>query len=142
GLLHQDKAEIEDLFESLPLIAAALFTVGGFILYAGWREGKAAIPAIRPRSAIWIGLVQGLCLPFRGFSRSGATISTALLCGIDRMRAEDFSFALAVALTPPVIIRELYRLLRAAAWTADTRLVDLLLPGRLGMACSLVADLA
>ena len=30
----------------------------------------------------WMGAVQGLCLPFRGFSRSGATIITGLAMGI------------------------------------------------------------
>ena len=57
--------------------------------------------------------MQGLSLPFRGFSRSGATISTGLLLGVSRVRAEAFSFALAVVLTPPVIAREALRLVRA-----------------------------
>ena len=60
-----------------------------------------------------IGAVQGLCLPFRGFSRSGATISTAMLLGVARVRAESFSFALAVVLTPPVVAREVSRLVHA-----------------------------
>ncbi|HBZ72128.1 MAG TPA: UDP-diphosphatase, partial [Deltaproteobacteria bacterium] len=42
-----------------------------------------------------MGAVQGLCLPFRGFSRSGSTISTGLLLGLDKGRVEEFSFALA-----------------------------------------------
>src|SRR5207245_1570752 len=91
--------------------------------------------------SIWIGLVQGLCLPFRGFSRSGATISTALFCGIARPLAEDFSFALAVALTPPIIVLELYRLLQARAWESTAGLIDLLLPGALGMVFSFIAGL-
>ena len=153
-MLGHEKGEVEDLFKSLPLMAAALISVGVFIIIAGIRRVKKNEPQstkrapredsreIGPRVSILIGLVQGLCLPFRGFSRSGATISTALLCGVDRMLAEDFSFALAVTLTPPVIIRELYRLLRDADWTGNTRLVDLLLPGLLGMGCSFVAGLA
>jgi len=153
-MLGHEKGEVEDLFKSLPLMAAALISVGVFIIIAGIRRVKKNEPQstkrapredsreIGPRVSILIGLVQGLCLPFRGFSRSGATISTALLCGVDRMLAKDFSFALAVTLTPPVIIRELYRLLRDADWTGNTRLVDLLLPGLLGMGCSFVAGLA
>src|SRR6202521_6275898 len=61
----------------------------------------------------WIGAVQGLCLPFRGFSRSGSTISTGLFLGLDKVRVEEFSFALAVVLTPVVILKEGYRLLKA-----------------------------
>ena len=54
--------------------------------------------------------MQGLCLPFRGFSRSGATISAGMLAGVTKARAEAFSFALAVVLTPPVVLREALRL--------------------------------
>ena len=53
--------------------------------------------------------MQGLCLPFRGFSRSGATISAGMLLGIAKSRAEMFSFALAVALTPVLVAREVMR---------------------------------
>ena len=68
---------------------------------------------ISARSAVWIGAVQGLCLPFRGFSRSGATISTGIALGVTRRRAEEFGFALAVVLTPAVIVREAWRLYSA-----------------------------
>ena len=67
------------------------------------------------RAALWIGLVQGLCVPFRGFSRSGATISTGLFCGVGRGLCEDFSFALALILTPPVQVYSLSKLLAAHA---------------------------
>jgi undecaprenyl-diphosphatase len=94
--------------------------------------------------------VQGLVLPFRGFSRSGSTISEGLLLGIMRARAEEFSFALAVILTPAVIAREVWMLMKqhAAAATdagpalvAEPSLGQLLLPGLLGMAFSFVAGL-
>jgi undecaprenyl-diphosphatase len=88
---------------------------------------------------MWIGLIQGLSLPFRGFSRSGATISTALCCGVERSLAEDFSFALLVVLTPPVIGRGLYRLLKAA--DPNTHLLGLLLPGLVGMVFSFLAGM-
>jgi undecaprenyl-diphosphatase len=141
GMLHHEKGEVEHLFKNLPLIATGLFLVGLLILVAGSRETRSETWLITPRSSIWIGLVQGICLPFRGFSRSGATISTALFCGIARPLAEDFSFALAVVLTPPVIVLELYRLLRAKEWQTTAGLVDLLLPGAVGMVCSFLAGL-
>ena len=65
----------------------------------------------------------------------------ALLCGTERKLAEDFSFALAVVLTPPVIGRALYRLLRDPSWTSDTRLIDLIMPGLVGMVFSFIAGL-
>jgi undecaprenyl-diphosphatase len=140
-LLGHEKGEVEELFKNLPLIATGLMLVGLLILVAGSRETKSESWRITTQSASWIGLVQGLCLPFRGFSRSGATISTALFCGISRRLAEDFSFALAVVLTPPVIVRELYRLLRAKSWQHSAGLIDLLLPGVLGMVFSCIAGL-
>ena len=93
-----------------------------------------------------MGAVQGLCLPFRGFSRSGATISTGLLTNTTRQRAERFSFALAVILTPVVVLREIARLQHAsqAAAFAGTPL-DLhssVVAALLGMVFSFIAGLA
>jgi undecaprenyl-diphosphatase len=109
-------AQIEDLFSHLELIAPALGVAGLLILAAGLTEKRRRIrPAaeLSVRRAGIIGAVQGLCLPFRGLSRSGATISTALLLGVEKSRAEAFSFALAVVLTPPVVAREALRLVKA-----------------------------
>ena len=115
------KAEIEDLFGRLDLIAPALAAVGILILIAGLLEKRrmGAHPnvygdSVTMRQAGWIGAIQGLCLPFRGFSRSGATISTGMLTGASKERAERFSFALAVVLTPPVVAREALRLVKAS----------------------------
>jgi undecaprenyl-diphosphatase len=66
-----------------------------------------------------MGAVQGLCLPFRGFSRSGATISTGLLLGALKARVEEFSFALAVIITPAAIGREVSRLIKAQRETGS-----------------------
>ena len=85
-------------------LAYALFAAGLLILYAGLKERSTTTPNVAqtgppPRTPIaayertlsrsgdnvtfpqagWMGAIQGLCLPFRGFSRSGATISTGLL---------------------------------------------------------------
>jgi undecaprenyl-diphosphatase len=107
-------ADVEQLFGNTTLIAIALATVGVMIIVSGRRSASAnRRPAMQLRDSIWIGTVQGLCLPFRGFSRSGATISTGLLRGLRKDLLEDFSFALAVVLTPAVIVREGHRLLKA-----------------------------
>jgi len=114
------KAEIELLFGRLDLIAPALLAAGILIFIAGLREKSSSeLPqaygnSVTMRQAGWIGAVQGLCLPFRGFSRSGATISTGILAGASKDRAERFSFALAVILTPPVVAREALRLVKAS----------------------------
>jgi undecaprenyl-diphosphatase len=142
-MLGESDAEIEHLFKSLPLIGFSLFMVGILIFFAGKKEKKIKKHSLDAPSSIKVGIVQGLCLPFRGFSRSGATISTAMLSGIKKDLAEDFSFALAVVLTPPVIVRELYRLLKASgqSFQLSAEVGQLLMPGMLGMVFSFCAGL-
>ena len=105
--------EMESLFSHLPLVAAALAVAGILILLTGLITSREGNRPITPLSSMIIGLSQGLCLPFRGLSRSGTTISTGLLLGIPRRVVEEFSFALAVIITPPAIIKELLRLLKS-----------------------------
>jgi len=134
-------AEIEDLFSNLPLIAGALAAVGLLIIYAGMQEKKAPRhEEIQTKQSCWIGIVQGICLPFRGFSRSGSTISTGLLLGLPKQKLEEFSFALAVVLTPPVIAKEAKRLLAARVPGSDS-LSHLFVPGIVAMGLSFVAGL-
>ncbi|HET6219294.1 MAG TPA: undecaprenyl-diphosphate phosphatase [Acidobacteriaceae bacterium] len=124
------KAEIEQLFSRLDLIAPALAAAGILILIAGVLERYQAMNGVLGsakdgalgvdrdtvtfRQAGWMGMVQGLALPFRGFSRSGSTISTGMLVGATKERAEHFSFAMAVVLTPAVVGVEALRLRKAS----------------------------
>ncbi len=136
-------AEIELIFGNLVLISISLAVVGVLIMIAGSkaRQGRETKPGLDTRSSGWIGIVQGVCLPFRGFSRSGATISAGLLLGIEKARAEEFSFALSVVLTPPVIAREVLRLLRAQHVNSliSTSTMGLFYPSLLGMVLSFLA---
>src|SRR6204780_5269918 len=76
-------AAVEQLFGNVNLIAAALATVGVMIIWSGLRPaGPNEKQSMQLADAFWIGTVQGLCLPFRGFSRSGANISTGLVGGL------------------------------------------------------------
>jgi undecaprenyl-diphosphatase len=152
------KAEIEQLFSHLELIAPALAAVGILILVAGLVEHrKRSSASNRPSStnpvdssitmsqAAWIGVVQGLALPFRGFSRSGSTISIGMLTGAAKEDAERFSFALAVVLTPAVVGLEALRLWKAAHLATSTgtpiNLHASLLSSLLGMVFSFLAGL-
>ena len=132
---HGSNAEVELLFSQLPLIAAALFAVGLLIIYSGIRDArKRRTKEIDLPRAGWIGIVRGLCLPFRGFPRSGATISTGLLLEIEKRRVEEFSFALAVVLTPIIIAKELMRLLKAQPEiTQSSHFIKLMQPGLMGV---------
>jgi len=134
-------AQIEDLFNNMPLMAVALAVVGILIIYASGRGEKSAPQTeIQPSHSVWIGLVQGFCIPFRGFSRSGATISTGLLFGLPKQKLEEFSFALAVVLTPLAIGKEALRLLKDKALSQESML-HLFAPGLVGMVFSFLAGL-
>jgi undecaprenyl-diphosphatase len=141
-LLGHPHGEVEALFRYLPLMAGALLAAGIMILAAARWDREATRRTIDTRQALWIGLVQGLCLPFRGFSRSGATISVGLMTGLRRDVAEEFSFALAVALTPPIIVVEAQRLFKATgAGGVNLQTAALVLPGTIGMGISFLAGL-
>jgi len=136
-------ADIETLFAQLPLLGTALLITGFLIIVAGFREpGPREGRDISNSTACLVGAVQGVCIPFRGLSRSGTTISTGLLAGVARMRMEVFSFALAVVITPPSIGRELWRLVKThPEATKVSSLVSMALPGIIGMVASFIAGL-
>jgi len=137
--------EVELLFGNLPLMSAGLAAAGVLILWAGKGQGRSQKKktALGLKSACLIGMVQGICLPFRGFSRSGATISAGLILGVEKRRVEDFSFALAVILTPPVILREGLRFLKAqhASVLHGTSTIGLFLPSVIGMVLSFISGI-
>ncbi len=152
-----EKAEIEQLFSRLELIAPALAAAGVLILIAGVLERRQIISAVSGsakdralgtadgtltfRQAGWMGVVQGLALPFRGFSRSGSTISIGMLVGATKERAERFSFAMAVVLTPAVVGVEALRLQRALLAGAPIDVRGSLGFSVLGMGFSFLAGL-
>jgi undecaprenyl-diphosphatase len=140
GSVH---AEVEQLFGNAYVIAAGLATVGVMIILSARQQPADTSRRLSVRDAAWIGAVQGLCLPFRGFSRSGSTISTGLFLGLDKVRVEEFSFALAVVLTPAVILKEGYRLLKVhgGSLTLTGNLLSIAWPSLVGMFCSFVAGL-
>jgi undecaprenyl-diphosphatase len=139
-------AEVELLFGNMTLIAVSLFIVGLFIIYAGaGAKGRSSynLSVLRFKESSLIGAIQGLCLPFRGFSRSGATISMGLTLGIGKVQVEEFSFALAVVLTPPVIVREMLRLLKAhsVSLPQDPSLLALFYPSLVAMVFSFISGI-
>jgi undecaprenyl-diphosphatase len=142
-------AAIEDLADNLRLIAASLAVAGVLIIFAGIKyrspannsAGVASSDPVPPGSAIVVGVVQGVSLPFRGLSRSGTTISTGMLLGIPRRAAEEFSFALAVVITPPIIGREFLRFHASRAAHGSVNVASLVAPGLMGMVFSFLAGL-
>ncbi|HEY3754678.1 MAG TPA: undecaprenyl-diphosphate phosphatase [Opitutaceae bacterium] len=144
GATHGD---IEELARNTPLLAGALGVAGLLIIVAGLSrrsssEDSSSELQVSAPTAAWMGLAQAICLPFRGLSRSGTTISTGLLMGARRRAAEEFSFALVIVLTPAIIGREVLRLKQAFPddWHNGTY-GHLMMPGLLGLVFSFLAGL-
>ena len=91
---------IEAHFETPSVIAAALIFYGViFIVVEKWNEGRipsvGTIEDITYKTAFIIGLFQVLSI-VPGTSRSGATIIGALIIGVSRTAAAEFTFFLEV----------------------------------------------
>ncbi len=84
-----------------PLVIAAASIVFGFLLLYADKTGKRinGLNEINLKSALWVGLAQVLAL-IPGTSRSGITMTVALMLGFDRKSAAKFSFLLAI----PVVV--------------------------------------
>ena len=84
---------IEETFQGVLPIAIA-FIVCGLMLYST-KVRKEKTESIGYSTAMMIGIAQGIAI-IPGISRSGATIAVALLLGIKREKAFEFSFLLSI----------------------------------------------
>ena len=93
--------------------------------------------------SLWIGVRARILYPLPRISRSGATISTGLLLGVAKTKVEEFSFALAVILTPAAIYVEGKSvLLEARKAAGDFHLsLSTFTPSLLGMIFAFLAGL-
>ena len=83
------------------VVAIALIVFGiAFIVVENWNKGRtsrvAEIAKLTYKDAFIIGMFQLLAAIFPGTSRSGATIVGALLIGVSRAIAAEFTFFLAI----------------------------------------------
>ena len=90
----------EDWFESFfsrPKLVGGMLLITGLVLWItrfAKKEGK-PLEQIGWFDAILIGIAQGAAI-IPGISRSGATISMGLFCGLDRELSGKFSFLLSI----------------------------------------------
>lgn len=108
--LMLEKFMKEHLFT--PWVVATALVVGGVVILAVERiahrprfHDTAEVP---PTTAFGIGLCQTLAM-IPGVSRSGATIMGALLLGLDRKAAAEFSFFLAIPTMLGAGVLDLYK---------------------------------
>jgi undecaprenyl-diphosphatase len=112
----------KDLIETQarnPLLIASTAAGYGLLLWLADRLGGRSreIGGLGWRDALLIGIAQALAL-VPGTSRSGITITTALLLGFDRPTAARFSFLLSIPITAVAVVLELAELV-AAGVTAE-----------------------
>lgn len=88
GLKFKDA--IESLFKN-PIYASSFLLLTGIILYLSKFGKEKGDGKLTYKSALIIGVSQAFAI-LPGISRSGSTISTALLCGVNRKEAGRFSF--------------------------------------------------
>lgn len=102
---------IRALMETPEIVAVALI-VGGIAILAIEKMVKHvrihSVEAMPAKSALSIGVVQCLAM-IPGVSRSGATIMGALLMGVERKTAAEFSFFLAVPTMIAATVYDLYQ---------------------------------
>ena len=99
GILFDDV--FEELFYHAVPVAIALIVFGvAFIVIERAHTGKKArinsLSEITFQTALLIGVFQLIAAIFPGTSRSGATIVGALLIGVSRTAASEFTFCLAI----------------------------------------------
>lgn len=78
------------------LLAGSALMAAAEMQAARPRDGT--IPVLTPSMALLIGLAQAAAL-LPGVSRCGATVATAMLAGVDREQAVEWSFVLAAPVT-------------------------------------------
>jgi undecaprenyl-diphosphatase len=86
----------ETFFSKPKLVGVMILITGLVLLLTRWtkKEGR-KITKMGWIDSILIGIAQGMAI-IPGISRSGATISTGLFCGLDRQLSAKFSFLLSI----------------------------------------------
>lgn len=94
GVLFND--QIEQFFTQQILLIGVMLLLTGVLLF--WADkAKNTNKKVSFSNAVIIGIAQAIAI-LPGISRSGATISTSVLLGVDREKAARFSFLMVVPL--------------------------------------------
>ena len=94
GLLFEE--QLEQLFGGKVVFVGFMLLITGLLLYLADKAKNTGKP-VSFVNAVIIGIAQAVAM-LPGISRSGATISTSVLLGIDKNRAARFSFLMVVPL--------------------------------------------
>jgi len=112
GLFFEDA--VEALFNQRLVLVGAMLILTGILLFLADRA-SATQRGVSYGNALIIGIAQAVAI-IPGISRSGATISTSVLLGVDRNEAAGFSFLMVV----PLILGKMAKDLLGGELSADT----------------------
>lgn len=94
------KHEVESLFDGKIIFVASMLMVTGFLLAAThYIKTKSQSGDVNYLKAFVMGLAQAFAV-LPGVSRSGATIATGLILGVEKEKATRFSFLMVI---PPIL---------------------------------------
>jgi undecaprenyl-diphosphatase len=94
GLLFEK--ELEQLFDGNVIFVGFMLIVTALLLFFA-DKAKNTLKPVSFKNALFIGIAQAIAM-LPGISRSGATISTSVLLGVDKSKAARFSFLMVVPL--------------------------------------------
>jgi len=119
GVFFND--EIEALFGGALTLVGSMLLLTGLLLFMA-DKAKSSEKNVGIKEAVLIGISQAIAI-LPGISRSGATISTSVLLGIDKEKSARFSFLMVV----PLIFGKMTKdILSGEISTTDTNFLPLL----------------
>lgn len=97
--------QIEHLFGGQIILVGSMLLITAALLFIA-DKSKTTSKGVSYRNSLVIGISQAIAI-LPGISRSGATISTSVMFGIDRTKAARFSFLMVVPLILAKMLLEL-----------------------------------
>jgi undecaprenyl-diphosphatase len=123
------EVEIEQFFTQQIGLVGAMLIITGLLLFLADRAKNTA-KKVNFWNAFLIGVAQAIAI-LPGISRSGATISTSVLLGVDREKAARFSFLMVV----PLILGKMAKDIGDGAFTSNG---DEILPLAVGFVAAFI----
>lgn len=120
GLFFEDT--LESLFSGQIILVGMMLLITGLLLILA-DKARYTEKSVGWKQALIIGLSQAIAI-MPGISRSGATISTSVLLGIDRTKSARFSFLMVL----PLIFGKMFKdLLGGEFYLDDDKLFNILI---------------
>tara|TARA_B100001540_G_C15600271_1_gene548247 strand:+ start:37 stop:837 length:801 start_codon:yes stop_codon:yes gene_type:complete len=114
--------EISKLFNQNMILVGIMLIVTSLFLFLSDRNYNKPKSDITYKNSILIGIIQAIAI-LPGISRSGSTISSAVLLGIKRIKAAEFSFLMVLPLIFGSMLKSLFEI---ENYTSNINIIPLL----------------